>query len=63
MINLETIPESEQSGFISTYWVLLRECEALADNSNDAYLQRQVAGAFEQWNRVTGQDHKPRWVK
>ncbi len=61
MVNLETIPEEEQRDFLATFWVLLGECEALADNSKDAYLERQVEGAFKQWNRVTGQNHEPRW--
>jgi len=61
MHNFETIPEGEQRGFIETYWRLLAETEALADNNNDAFLQRLVEGAYQQWNRVTGQDHKPRW--
>lgn len=64
MINLDlhSIPESEQENVLSIYWQLLGECEALADNENDAMLQRLVEGAFRQWNVVTGQDHVPRWI-
>ena len=42
--------------------LLLRECESRAHSDNDPVLKHQVAGIYEQWNRVTGQDHRPQWV-
>lgn len=61
-LDLETIPPEEQANVLSIYWQLLGECESLADNENDAMLQRLVEGGFRQWNKITGQNHAPRWV-
>lgn len=62
MANLSTIPAGEQEGVLSTFWFLLRECESKADGPGNQVLKNQVEGAYVQWNRITGQDHKPSWA-
>ena len=56
------IPSAEQEGLLSSFWMMLRECESRADNKNEPLLKHQVAQWYEQWNRITGDTKQPGWV-
>ena len=60
-INLESISWQEQPDFISSFWTMLQECEGLANRENDRVLKHWVESWYTQWNRVTGDDKKPKW--
>lgn len=62
-MQLETIAKSEQKDFISSFWTLLQEAETKADNDDDKVLKHWVEQFYHQWNRVTGSDQKPRWIR
>ena len=62
-MQLENIPKKFQKDFISSFWSMLRENEAHADNNNDPVLKHFVEGWYRQWNDVTGDDKKARWEK
>lgn len=63
MVQLSTIKKSDQENVIHVMWILMGECERQADNDNDPVLKVQVEGAYRLWNKVTGDDARPRWVK
>lgn len=63
MINLETIPDDEQKDILSSFWSMLRECEAVAYDRSDTILKHEVEGWYRQWNRITGQEHNPIWKR
>jgi hypothetical protein len=60
MPQLETIKKSEQPGMISSFWSMLQELESRAENALDKHL---VESYYSQWNRITGSEQSPRWVK
>lgn len=62
-MNLITIKKSLQPMIISSFWAMLRECEAQAENNDDRMLKHQVEGYYRQWNLMTGNDQVPRWIK
>ena len=62
-MNLESISKAEQPNMISSFWTMLKELESLANNTNDATLSTMVEGWYRQWNTVTGDTKKPRWLK
>jgi len=62
-MQLETIAKNQQESMISSFWTMLQECESKADNENDLVLKHQVNGWYQQWNRVTGDHKKPRWMR
>lgn len=41
----------------------MSELESQAFSDNDRTLMVQVEGWFRQWNRMTGDFKKPRWLK
>lgn len=69
MINLESIPKHEQANMLSSFWTMLQECETVVMNSKDGHMWREVVLKhwveqwYEQWNRVTGDNKKPRWAE
>lgn len=56
------IPESEQDNVAYAFWFMLRDCEERAFDANDDVLKLFVERHYGIWNRVTGGNHKPRWV-
>lgn len=60
--NLTTIPKNEQENILSGFWDLLGEVEQNADNENSPVTKHMVEEYYKLWNRVTGQNHEPRWI-
>ena len=58
----KTIPANMQEDVIGSYWVMLREYESNADNTNDAIGKIQVEAFYRQWNEMTGDNKVPIWV-
>jgi hypothetical protein len=56
----ESIAKKLQKDFIGSFWSMLRELEEAAENNLDKHF---VEGYYRQWNAVTGDDKKPRWMK
>jgi hypothetical protein len=42
---------------------MLGECESKAESNNDAVLKHWVSQWYKQWNRIIGDNKKPRWEK
>ena len=63
MINLETIPENEQANMIASFWTMLQNVEGNAIDQNCPLTKHWVKQWYEQWNRVTGDNKKPRWER
>jgi hypothetical protein len=61
-LNIDTIPKNEHENVMSSFWIMMRECENRAINEGDPVLKHWVAQWAEQWNRITGDNFKPRWV-
>ena len=57
-----TIAEEEQELMIDSFWIMLKECEAKAEESNDKVLIMLVESWFIQWNRITNDTKMPRWL-
>jgi len=57
-----TIPKKNQDDVMTSFWIMMKECESNADNTNDALGKKWVEGWFKQWNDLTGQSHEPSWV-
>jgi len=62
-MNLDNIPKSEQKDFLASFWTMLKECDEKADDNADPVLRHWVSCWFQQWNKITGQNHAPSWVK
>jgi hypothetical protein len=60
-MQLTSIPKDEQEDALSSFWTMLQECEAKADDKNDPVLKRWVEQWYEQWNRITQDNKAPRW--
>lgn len=58
----KVIPKVDQEDFISSFWTMLRECEAKADDNADPVLRHWVSCWYQQWNRVTQSNLEPSWV-
>lgn len=54
--------EMEMENIFASFWIMLRECEELADSKNDLILRVQVEGFYRQWNRQHGSSLEPRWA-
>lgn len=52
------IPKEEHDNVMSSFWMMMRELEEKAESQFDRHF---VNGYYELWNRVTGEDKKPRW--
>lgn len=52
------IPKEEHDNVMSCFWMMMRELEEQAENYFDRHM---VNGYYDLWNRVTGEDKKPRW--
>lgn len=70
MINFESIPDNEQASMLSSFWTMLKECEAVVENSkdkdgvyHDPVLKHWVEQWHTQWNRVTNSNTKPAWAQ
>lgn len=61
-LELSKIKRSMHADVIASFWLMMQTVETLADNADDVTLKAQVEGFFKQWNRMTGDDKKPRWV-
>ena len=61
-LELNKIKRSMHADVIASFWLMMQTVETLADNADDVTLKAQVEGFFKQWNRMTGDDKKPRWV-
>ena len=59
-MQIATIAKEEQANMISSFWSMLRELESHAENNLDKHF---VEGYYRQWNRVTGDNKKPRWLE
>ena len=59
-MQLTTIAKEEQADMISSFWSMLRELEEHAENNLDKHF---VECYYRQWNRVTGDNKKPRWLE
>ena len=57
MRQLTSIPKSEQEHALASFWAMMKTCENQADNNADPVLKHQVAGWYQQWNRITGDSH------
>lgn len=62
-MTLDRIPKSLHSDVIANYWMMLRELEVQADNENDPILKISVQGHYALWNKMTGDNKQPRWMK
>ncbi len=62
-LELHKIKRSMHHDIISSFWTMLRECEEKAINEGSAVLKVQVEGWYRQWNRMTGDNKKPQWLK
>lgn len=63
-VNHTTIAASMHQGIISSFWTMLRECEAkyIEHPSGNALLKVWVEGWYRQWNEMTNDDKAPQWV-
>ena len=57
------IKESDQEDVMTSFWQMLQEVEHTATNENNPMLKHFVEGWYKQWNSITGDNNKPRWVK
>jgi hypothetical protein len=55
------IPSDEQTNVMSSFWMMLRECETLADNDDDIILKHMVEGWYRQWNLICKDNKEPVW--
>lgn len=62
-LELHKIKRSMHHDIIHSFWIMMRECESTANNNDDRVLKVQVEGWYKQWNRMTGDDKKPAWMK
>jgi hypothetical protein len=62
-MQMTKIAPKEQESVLSSFWMMLGECETRADNDDDRVLKHQVAQWYQQWNRITGDTKEPRWVE
>ena len=46
---------------MSSFWLMLQECESRAHNDGSYLLRLQVEDFYRQWNAATGSDLAPRW--
>jgi hypothetical protein len=60
-MQMETIKPSLQANVISSFWMMLKECESNADCDDDVLLKHMVEGWYRQWNEMTGDDKQPVW--
>lgn len=60
-MQITNIAEHEQEDMITSFWMMLRECEAHAIDNNDPMLRYWVEGWYRQWNRVTNDNKKAPW--
>ena len=60
MLNLESIPQNEQKNVISVYWQMLKSLEMTAD---DTLSKHDVEAYYRLWNRMTGDNKSPNWIK
>jgi hypothetical protein len=63
VIQMRTIAPEHQEDALASFWTMLQECESKADDSGSALLKNWVSQWYEQWNRMTGDDKKPRWAR
>ncbi len=63
MRQLTSIPKSEQEHALASFWAMMKTCENQADNNADPVLKHQVAGWYQQWNRITGDSSQPVWER
>lgn len=57
-----SIPKAEQANILSAYWMMMRELEEQAYDSKRVLDRLQVEGFYRLWNRVSGENKKPRWM-
>lgn len=59
-----SIPKKEQENVMSSFWMMLKTCESNVDNSDEKnpLEKRWVEQWFQQWNRLSGENHEPIWV-
>lgn len=57
------IPEHEQSNVLTVLWMLLRQAEQDALDTNSALDKHFVESYYTLWNRVTNSNVQPQWVK
>lgn len=62
-MQLTSIPENEQESALSSFWTMLQECEAKAEEKQDPVLKRWVEQWYKQWNRVTQDNKSPAWAR
>ena len=60
-----TIPKSEHTNIMASFWAMMRECENTANNNRDIILKQQVECWYQQWNLICPDkpDLKPQWSK
>lgn len=70
MAQYETIAKDEQSNMLGSFWTMLRECDSTVERSKDRdghyaqpILKHHVEGWYRQWNRVTGDNLQPSWIR
>lgn len=56
------IPKEHQEDMLASFWTMLKECEAKAEDQGSPLLRVWVEQWYSQWNAVTGDDKKPRWA-
>lgn len=59
-LQLNEIKRSMHKDVIGSFWTMLQECESKAADNNDPLLKLWVEGWYKQWNRMTGDNKKPR---
>lgn len=63
MAQMSSIPKAEQENMLSSFWMMLRECESTVDNGDrkNPLLTLAVEQWYQQWNRVTGDNKEAVW--
>ena len=61
-LELSKIKRSMHADVIQSFWTMMQELESTAYSDEDPVLQHQVEGWYRQWNRMTGDSKRPRWM-
>jgi hypothetical protein len=57
-----TIPKKDQADVLAVFWAMMREQEEQAYDNGSPLDRHLVESSYRLWNRVTGDNHQPRWM-
>ena len=57
-----SIPKSEHTNVMGTFWLMMVTLEGHADDDGNALDRHMVESYFAQWNRLMSDNKQPRWI-